>query len=195
MTNLLIESVKTFAIACTIHVFVRDNVRNPSSNFFKLSSIAHCSPWVCIVNSSANKYAELRSWHSQSNRQNYCDVKWPSWSLELPVNRMFVQHFVWTDKKETSKVHVTVPVRGIHQWLVDSPHKGTVTWNTFPFDDIIMNNWKDDQNNDTDLLYTNGRSINCLTAAYIHCQHQNSIDVKCSAVPSKHCQFSPKSSW
>ena len=30
-------------------------------------------------------------------------------------------------------------VRGIHQWLVNSPHKGPVTWKMFPFDDIIMN--------------------------------------------------------
>ena len=29
-------------------------------------------------------------------------------------------------------------VRGIHQWLVDSPHKGPVTQKIFSFDDIIM---------------------------------------------------------
>ena len=29
-------------------------------------------------------------------------------------------------------------VRGIHQWLVDSPHKGPVTWKLFPFDNVIM---------------------------------------------------------
>ena len=29
-------------------------------------------------------------------------------------------------------------VRGIHWWLVNSPHKGTVTWKMFPFDDVIM---------------------------------------------------------
>ena len=29
-------------------------------------------------------------------------------------------------------------VRGIHQWLVDSPHKGPVTQKMFPFDDVIM---------------------------------------------------------
>ena len=29
-------------------------------------------------------------------------------------------------------------VRGIHQWLVNSPHKGTVTWRMLPFDDVIM---------------------------------------------------------
>ena len=29
-------------------------------------------------------------------------------------------------------------VRGIHQWLVNSPHKGPVTWKMFPFDEDIM---------------------------------------------------------
>ena len=29
-------------------------------------------------------------------------------------------------------------VRGIHRWRVDSPHKGSVTWKMFPFDDVIM---------------------------------------------------------
>ena len=29
-------------------------------------------------------------------------------------------------------------VRGIHRWLVNSPHKGAVTRKMFPFDDIIM---------------------------------------------------------
>ena len=29
-------------------------------------------------------------------------------------------------------------VGGIHQWLVNSPHKGPVTWKMFPFDDVIM---------------------------------------------------------
>ena len=29
-------------------------------------------------------------------------------------------------------------VRGIHWWLVNSPHKGPVTWKMFPFDHIIL---------------------------------------------------------
>ena len=29
-------------------------------------------------------------------------------------------------------------VWGIHRWPVNSPHKGSVTWKMFPFDDIIM---------------------------------------------------------
>ena len=29
-------------------------------------------------------------------------------------------------------------VKGVHRWRVDSSHKGTVTQNTFSFDDVIM---------------------------------------------------------
>ena len=29
-------------------------------------------------------------------------------------------------------------MRGIHQWLVNSPHKGPVMWKMFPFDDVVM---------------------------------------------------------
>ena len=43
--------------------------------------------------------------------KHYSDVKWPSWRLELPVNRNFVHQFVKTNK-ETSRVRVTVPLWG-----------------------------------------------------------------------------------
>ena len=35
-------------------------------------------------------------------------------------------------------------VRGIHRWPVNSPHKGSVTWKMFPFDDVITANCSDD---------------------------------------------------
>ena len=73
---------------------------------------------------------------------HYGDVKWPSWCLEIPVNRVFVQHFVWTDSKETSKVRVrsvllslcegNPPVTGGFPTLRDSNAE------MFPFDDVII---------------------------------------------------------
>ena len=38
--------------------------------------------------------------------------------------------------KNTSKLRVFV--QGIHQWLVNSPHKGPLTRKIFPFDDVIV---------------------------------------------------------
>ena len=40
-------------------------------------------------------------------------------------------------RKHQSSVSLAI-VRGIHRWLVNSPHKGPVTWKMFPFDDVIM---------------------------------------------------------
>ena len=41
--------------------------------------------------------------------------------------------------KKTSKLCVTgLRVRGSHLGLANSPHKGSVTWKMFPFNDIIM---------------------------------------------------------
>ena len=50
----------------------------------------------------------------------YITVKWPSWHLELSVNQVFVQLFVQTNNKETSKVHITGPLWGEStgdQWI------------------------------------------------------------------------------
>ena len=41
---------------------------------------------------------------------HYSDVKWPSWTLKLLVNQVFVQQFVQTNNKETSQLCVTVPL-------------------------------------------------------------------------------------
>ena len=43
--------------------------------------------------------------------------------------------------KKTSKFRVTELGWGIHQWQVNSPHKGPVMQKMFPFDDVIMNQW------------------------------------------------------
>ena len=40
--------------------------------------------------------------------------------------------------KKCQSPHYWPFVRGIHQWLVDSPHKGPVTWKAFPCRDVIM---------------------------------------------------------
>ena len=78
---------------------------------------------------------------------HYNDVKWPSWHLQLPVNKVFVQPFFGTYNKGISKFCVNGPLlgestddfmRGIHWWPVDSPHKGPVTWKMVSFDDVIM---------------------------------------------------------
>ena len=58
------------------------------------------------------------------------------------LNRLFRQR-----SKKTSKLRISGFVWGIHQWPVNSPHKGPVTRKMLPFDDINMpnvvrNNWR-----------------------------------------------------
>ena len=47
-----------------------------------------------------------------------------------------VRSTVYSNK--TPKVRLTGLFRGIHRWPMNSPHKGPVTREMFPFDDVIM---------------------------------------------------------
>ena len=79
--------------------------------------------------------------HHADYSMNQGDVKWPSWRLELPANRMFVQQFVQIANKEISKVCVTVPLWWESTVIGGSPHKRRVTWKMLLFDDVIMD-WR-----------------------------------------------------
>ena len=62
--------------------------------------------------------------------------------FKVPVNQVFVQPCIHINNKETSETHrgqCYCPfMRGIHQWLVNSPQEGALTWKMFPFDNVIM---------------------------------------------------------
>ena len=51
-----------------------------------------------------------------------------------------------TDQRKHQRSTSLTFVRGIHQWQVDSPHKGPVTRKMFPFDYVVMDSvwmwWK-----------------------------------------------------
>ena len=74
---------------------------------------------------------------SNHNILHYSEVTWASWHVKSPATPLFVQSFVRLYFREDTKAQHFLPfVSGI-QWLVDSPHKGPVTWETFPCHDII----------------------------------------------------------
>ena len=55
------------------------------------------------------------------------------------ASRLFTQSFIKAQIKESTKAPRHWPfVRGIHRWLVNSPHKEPVTRKMCPFDDVIM---------------------------------------------------------
>ena len=43
-----------------------------------------------------------------------------------------------TDERKHQSSMSLAFVRGIHRWLVNSPRKGPVMWNMFPFDEVMM---------------------------------------------------------
>ena len=49
---------------------------------------------------------------------------------------MFVQHLARANSKETWKVQVTIAFEGNPHRCI--PHKGTVTWKMFPFDNVTI---------------------------------------------------------
>ena len=59
------------------------------------------------------------------------------------MSSMTSQPFVQAQVKENSKAPHHWPLWGewIHRWPVNSPHKGPVTREIFPFDHVTMNSW------------------------------------------------------
>ena len=60
---------------------------------------------------------------------------WARRLMKSPASRFFIQ-CANQRKHQSSPSLAFLP--GIHQWPVNSPHKGPVTRKIFPFDDVIM---------------------------------------------------------
>ena len=71
------------------------------------------------------------------------DITWASCHLKSLAIWQVVQQLVPANNKETREalkiLHYWLFVRGIHQSLVDSPHKGPIMQKAFPCHDVIMN--------------------------------------------------------
>ena len=82
-----------------------------------------------------------RSWIMRTNEQkHYCDVIMSAMASQI-TSLMIVYSTVYSgayQEKDQSSASLAF-VRRIHRWPVNSPHKGPVTWKTFPFDDVTMN--------------------------------------------------------
>ena len=69
------------------------------------------------------------------NNIHHSDVAWAAWYLKSLATRLFVQQLY---QANNIAQHYWSFVRGIHQQLVDSPHKGPVMQTAFPCHDDIM---------------------------------------------------------
>ena len=70
---------------------------------------------------------------------HYSDMLWASWHLKSGSTQLFVWQLNPANHKETMETpYCWLVVRGIHQWPVDSPHKGLVMQKLFHCNYIIM---------------------------------------------------------
>ena len=74
------------------------------------------------------------------NLLHYGDVTWALVRLRSLAIRLLVQQFVTLTSNKAPKLRINMIsgpcVRGIHRYLVDSPHEEPVIWKTFTFQGI-----------------------------------------------------------
>ena len=69
---------------------------------------------------------------------HYCDVIMGSMASQIiRVSIVYLTVCSGTDQRKYKSSASLAFVRGIHRWLVNSPHKGPVTRKIFPFHDVI----------------------------------------------------------
>ena len=98
---------------------------------FKMSARVKSWPWhketTCLL--SVRNYC--------AHRQYYSDVITRAMTSQITCVSLFSQPFAQAQIKENIKAPRHF-VRGIQWWPVDVSHKGLVTWQIFPFHDVIM---------------------------------------------------------
>ena len=87
----------------------------------------YCLKWLAFVTCN---YTYHIPYHWHHNERNDVSNHQPHDCL---LNHLFRHR-----SKKTSNSASLAFMRRIHQWQVNSPHKGTVTWKMFPFDDMII---------------------------------------------------------
>ena len=78
--------------------------------------------------------------HTKLYWLHYSDVRRGAIGCQI-ISPTIVNSTVYSgaDRRKHQSSASLALVREIHQWLVNSPHKGPVTRKMFPFDDVIMN--------------------------------------------------------
>ena len=76
-------------------------------------------------------------WSPRHHQTHYSGVIMDTMASQITSPPLFNQPFIQAQVKENIKAPLAF-VRGIYHWPGNSPHKGPVTREIFPFDDIIM---------------------------------------------------------
>ena len=120
-------------------------VSNPKQNirvrccvlgiFFKYipSCLATLTHQAQFIKEALDFYTGMAWWLSLQWRHNKLDGVPSHQSDDCLLNRLYRRR----SKKHSSSASLAF-VRGIHRWPVNSPYKGPVTWQMFPFDNVIL---------------------------------------------------------
>ena len=74
-----------------------------------------------------------------NNRYHYSDVIMGVMASQITsFTSVYSSVYSGADQRKHQSSASLAFVRGIHQWPVNSPHKGPVTWKMFPFYDVII---------------------------------------------------------
>ena len=91
---------------------------------------------LCGVNTVVKQGSTVSLWLKWCH---YCDIIMGMMASQI-TSFTIVYSTVYSgiDQRKHQSSASLAFVRGIHQWPVNSLHKGPVTWKMFPFDDVIM---------------------------------------------------------
>ena len=93
--------------------------------------------WVPQIRTSLP--ISIKTDRNEQGNHHYCDVKKGAMASQI-TSLAILCSTVYSDvdqRKHQSSASLAFVWR-IHRWLVNSPHKWSVTWKMFPFDDVIM---------------------------------------------------------
>ena len=80
-------------------------------------------------------------WLGSSLMQHYSDVIMSRMASQITsLTIVYSTIYSGADQRKHQSSASPAFVRGVHRWLVNSPHKWPVTQNMFPFDDVITSN-------------------------------------------------------
>ena len=82
---------------------------------------------------------ELTHWGPDKITAAYSDVIMSAMAVQITSLTIVYSTFnAGADQRKDQSSTSLAFVRGIHRWLVNSSHKGSVTRKMFPFDDVIL---------------------------------------------------------
>ena len=120
-------------VACSEHISAKLALKLSSSHSRK--SVWKCQPFCFGLNVFMMNYTKCMN----SVQYHYRDVIMSTMASQITsVSIVYSTVCTGPDQRKHQRSVSLAFVRGIHQWPVNSLHKGPVTRKIFPYDDVIM---------------------------------------------------------